>query len=157
MTNQQTAFLNFMEGYADFIEELSKQEEKKYKALISYDHQQVDHMLADQQAALMKIETMEKQRENFQQEAGFKDMTFKEILTQLEPADRENFQQLFQRVEIAVMDIRFINSKALSFAKLNLKELGTVIPPEAQGISTSYSPMKKKVQKENIQIFETKI
>lgn len=157
MTSQQTAFLDFMGTYANFIEEISGQEDKKYKALISYDSREVDHMIADQQATLMRIDAMEKQREKFQAEAGFEGLAFREILAQLEPADREPFQELFQRAATAIMNIRFINGKALSFAKMNLKELGTVIPPEAQGVSTSYSPGKKKVEKENFQLFETKI
>ena len=63
MTKELDIFYAFLEDYADFMEGLSDQEDGKYAALLSFDAHKVDHVISEQQAALMRLDAMEKQRE----------------------------------------------------------------------------------------------
>ena len=67
MTKELDIFYAFLEDYADFMEGLSDQEDGKYAALLSFDAHKVDHVISEQQAALMRLDAMEKQREKLQE------------------------------------------------------------------------------------------
>ena len=80
MTKELDIFYAFLEDYADFMEGLSDQEDGKYAALLSFDAHKVDHVISEQQAALMRLDAMEKQREKLQEEAGLGGCSFREIV-----------------------------------------------------------------------------
>ncbi|MCI8649704.1 MAG: hypothetical protein HFG20_06275 [Anaerotruncus sp.] len=156
MTQQQNVYYSFLEEYARFLEDCAQQEAKKYHALISYQPQEVDRAISSLQAALMRVDQMEKQRELLQEQAGYKGMTFQQILAQADAQDAQKASALFERFQNAVNDIRFMNSKSLEFAQTNIRELDGVLPKE-KGITTSYAPGKMGAASTGSPLFETKI
>ena len=117
-------FCQFLEEYAKFIEEMASQEIEKYSALLSYDHKRMDKAIAAQQAMNMRFSKLEAQRAERQEAAGFGEMTFQQILSQMEGEERRQYYGLFERIRKAVEDVKFFNGKSLSFARAGMQAFG---------------------------------
>ena len=102
MTKELDIFYAFLEDYADFMEGLSDQEDGKYAALLSFDAHKVDHVISEQQAALMRLDAMEKQREKLQEEAGLGGCSFREIVRRADEEDRDYLHALLMRIEYLI-------------------------------------------------------
>lgn len=117
-------FHAFIESYVAFLEEMAASESDKYSALLSYDAKRIDHVVTGQQAMNMRLSHFEEQREREQEEAGFSGLTFAEILNRLDPAQKEPLEELFRRFKMALHEIKYYNSKSISFAKEGMQMLG---------------------------------
>ena len=73
-------FRTLMEEYIAFLEESVEREKEKYAALVSYDPKRTDKVVAEQQAANMRLAQLEERREETQRQAGWEGLTFRQIL-----------------------------------------------------------------------------
>lgn len=120
MRDNVDRYYRFMMQYADFMEEMAKQEDVKYGALVSNDLPRMEKSIADQQAMLMKLENLERQRISLQEEIGWADKAFREILGELPEDEQDPYTKLFDRISRLLEHIKFGNEKAMSYAKMNL-------------------------------------
>ena len=157
MTKELDIFYAFLEDYADFMEGLSDQEDGKYAALLSFDAHKVDHVISEQQAALMRLDAMKKQREKLQEEAGLGGCSFREIVRRADEEDRDYLHALLMRIESAVMDIRFRNAKSTSFARDSLRAFSQNADSPERKVTGGYTSEKKVVEGPGSPLFETKI
>lgn len=118
-------FLVLMEEYTVFLEEMVEREKEKYAALVSYDPKRADKAVAEQQASNMRLAQLEGRREETQRLAGWEGLTFRQILDQTEDSEKDRLAGLFERFENSVNEIRYYNSRALSFANDGLRILGS--------------------------------
>ena len=151
---QMDHFRTFMEGYVSFLEEMAAGESEKYAALISYDAKRIDRIVTGQQAMNMRLSHFEEQREQEQEALGFAGLAFAEILDRLEPPQREPMQELFRRFEMAIYDIKYYNSKSLSFAKEGMQMLGIT-----EGTKAPYTPKGRQSPgaAQSASLFEAKV
>lgn len=147
-------FRTFMEGYVSFLEEMATGEGEKYAALISYDAKRIDRIVTGQQAMNMRLNHFEEQREQEQEAAGLEGLSFEEILERLEPSQREPMQELFRRFSTAIYEIKYYNSKSISFAKEGIKMLGMT-----EGTKAPYTPkgQQRPGGMQNASLFEAKV
>lgn len=96
-------------------------EQEKRKALVSDDVPRMEHMMCDQQAAVMKLENLEKERLHLQQEAGFSGLTANEILEKISAADKERLTNCFDELRTAAKELKAYNEKATELAKASLQ------------------------------------
>ena len=92
--------------------------------MVSYDPKRTDKVVAEQQAANMRLAQLEERREEAQRQAGWEGLTFRQILERTDGAEKDTLTGLFERFENAVNEIRFYNSRSLSFANDGLRILG---------------------------------
>ena len=92
--------------------------------MVSYDPKRTDKAVAEQQAANMRLAQLEERREKVQRQAGWEGLTFRQILERTDGAEKEILAGLFERFENAVNEIRYYNSRSLSFANDGLRILG---------------------------------
>lgn len=121
---ERNEFRTLMEEYIAFLEESVEREKEKYAALVSYDPKRTDKVVAEQQAANMRLAQLEECREEAQRQAGWEGLTFRQILERTDGAEKDTLTDLFERFENAVNEIRFYNSRSLSFANDGLRILG---------------------------------
>lgn len=127
----------FLENYASILEELSDREQEKYRALISFDGEQLAKAIAGLQSGIMQLDSMEARRMALQEAAGFGGATFRQVLDQAPEGERPRLQLLFRRAEMAVGNIKFMNGKSLAVAREGLAAL----TPEALGENRNlYAP-----------------
>ncbi len=129
------AFYQFLNEYAAFFEEMMAAENDKLGALLSNNLAAIEHSIATQQATEKRLENLERRRVELQTAAGWSDKTFHEIIG-LSPQDKkQELQLLFNRVEQAISQIKYLNGKSMGVARSNMQALGArpQSPPKAGG------------------------
>ncbi len=107
----------FLLKYAQKLEEVQNAQELKLATLVAGSYKQLEKSIAEQQAAIMTIESLEKKRNSLQQETGFGTMTFSQILTACDSEYKGRLEEIFERISSSVTSIRFANQKAMNYAK----------------------------------------
>lgn len=113
-------YQQYLAEYAAFLEGMAETEQEKYAALLSFDAARMNKTVAGLQSAVMQLDQMEAKRMQLQQAAGFEGLTFTQLISRLGPGQRPEMEALLGRVQRAVWQIKFMNEKALAFAKEGL-------------------------------------
>ena len=151
----RTEFRTLMEEYIAFLEESVEREKEKYAALVSYDPKRTDKVVAEQQAANMRLGQLEERREEAQRQAGWEGLTFRQILERTDGAEKDTLTGLFERFENAVNEIRFYNSRSLSFANDGLRILGAAGVGQQTGTYDAAGRQRDGVK--GASLFETEV
>lgn len=115
-------------------------EKEKQKALISWNVNQMEQMVNDQQAAIMQLDNLEKQRIHAQCQAGFSGLSANEILKRAPQPVHDRLAASFQALREAAQKLKLYNKKANEFAKASLQFLQTVSGKRVQPATrTTYS------------------
>lgn len=147
MGQQAERFCSFMEEYAAFMGEMAAQEDQKYSALISNDLARMDKAIAQQQSTLKRLEKLEERRMALQEELGWQDLTFAQVLEQLgEDPRREQLEELFAQTSRTLEQIRYSNDKSMSFAKMSLQVNHLLAPEDDKpyGVHKEKSPRREE-------------
>jgi hypothetical protein len=97
-------------------------EQEKRQALLSDDLDRLEGMIQAQQAAIMKLESLEKLRQEAQESAGYHQMSADEILELLdEGPDKEALAQHVGELKQTMDEIKYHNDKAMEIARANLQ------------------------------------
>jgi flagellar biosynthesis/type III secretory pathway chaperone len=108
-------------------------EQEKRQALLSDDLDRLENMLQAQQAAIMKLESLEKQRRDAQEKAGYHDLSADKILELLaDGPDKATLSRQVEELKQTLDDIRYQNSKALEIARANLQIVNTLATGQEQ-------------------------
>ena len=80
------------------------------------------------------------------------------MIEQAGDADRQNLQQIFDRMQRAAEEVKFLNEKSMKIVKTNLQLLRHVTPTNLQANNQGYTPDGEKPDwGKNVSLFETKI
>ena len=102
-------------------------EQEKRQALLADDLSRLEGMIQAQQASIMKLESLEKQRVEAQDKAGYHNLKADEILELLdEGPEKETLQQHVGSLKQSMEEIRYHNDKALEIARANLQMFNTL-------------------------------
>ena len=97
-------------------------EQEKRQALLSDDLDRLESMIQAQQAAVMKLESLEKQRVEAQDEAGYREMNADEILEKLgNSPDKATLARQVDELKQTLQEIRYQNDRSLEIARANLQ------------------------------------
>jgi flagellar biosynthesis/type III secretory pathway chaperone len=108
-------------------------EQEKRQALLADDMDRLEAMLQSQQAAIMKLESLEKQRLAAQERAGYDHMTAAEILAVLqEGPEKQELAQQTAELRETLAGIRYHNEKALEITRANLQMINTLATGQEQ-------------------------
>lgn len=125
MLEQFEELIGFLQGYADFFEDIVKVEKDKLSALFSYELKRMEKSMAEQQAVEKQLQNMEKKREEMQEHAQVGGKTFREIAEIATGQEKEKLRELFERIQQAMDEIKLYNGKSLEFVRSNLKTIGS--------------------------------
>ena len=108
-------------------------EQEKRQALLSDDLDRLEDMIQAQQAAIMKLESLEKQRMEAQAKAGYHSLTAAEIIELLEDSpDRETLERQVNELRQTLEDIRYQNGRSLEIARANIQIINTLATGKEQ-------------------------
>lgn len=151
-------FLAFMERYTVFFEEAAEAEKTEHEALSRNELKAIEQALSHQQAILLQMNSLEKQRLEFQENLGFENKTFREIIAVLKGAEQDTMQALYDRLTAAIETVKKYNSESMRLAENRIKLFAKLMPEEAAGTPMAYSKgQKREPEKAKIPSFETKI
>lgn len=123
MNENQTKMKQFLEEYLKTFESILKDEQEKLRNFVSFDLEKINSSISKQQANEMRIANIEKKRMDVQRQLGYAGMTFKQIIDTYE--DKNEMNNLYDKINHVVNEVRFYNQKAMDIAKgqLNLYEI----------------------------------
>ena len=102
-------------------------EQEKRQALLSDDMDRLENMIQAQQAAIMKLESLEKLRMEAQEKAGYHKLSAEEILELLdEGPDKEALARHAGELRQTLEEIRYHNDSALEIARANIQMIETL-------------------------------
>lgn len=158
-TPEHDAFVEFMVDYTAFLGRMRADEKDKLAALASRDLSRIEHSIATSQANAKQLENFEARRASLQEAAGYRGLTFRQLIEQAPPREQDRLWQLFSRFEGSVAEIRFFNDKSMAVARDNMIEIDPeavlASPAGAKG-NNPYEKIREK-QNENSKILETKV
>lgn len=125
--NKFTDFLTATERCVAQCKTMLEFEQEKRQALLSDDMDRLENMIQAQQAAIMKLESLEKQRMEAQEKAGYHKLSAEEILKLLDDGpDKEALAQQAGELKQTLEEIRYQNDRAMEIARANLQIIETL-------------------------------
>lgn len=142
MNENQAKMKAFLEEYLRVFETILKDEQEKLKNFVSFDLEKINGSITKQQANEMRIANIEKKRMDTQRKLGYENMTFSQIIETFE--EKKEMQELFDKINAVINDVKFYNQKAMDIAKgqLSLYEVMN------ENGMTTYNKDSKKVNSE---------
>ena len=120
--NEMQAFLTATERCVTQSKTMLSFEIEKRQALLSDDLNRLENMIQAQQAAIMKMDSLEKQRLEAQEKAGFQNLSAVEILDRLDDSpDKAILARQVGELKLTLEEIRYHNEKAMDIARTNLQ------------------------------------
>ncbi len=129
--SQAREYIEFIEGYADFLEKAAQCEKEKYAALLSYDRTRTEKVVSEQQVMNMKISELEERRSALQQRMGCSLLTSSQIAKMLETDDRSRLEDALKKFESNINTIKYFNRKSLLFVNEGLGMLNAGIEKQS--------------------------
>jgi len=108
-------------------------EQEKRQALLADDLDRLEHMISAQQAAIMRLESLEKQRLDAQEKAGYSQLSAEEILEQLSDGpEKTSLAEHVRELKQTLEEIRYHNGRAVEIARANLQVINTLATGKEQ-------------------------
>lgn len=132
-----------LEEYADFLARMAKDEDEKLQALVSNSLPRIERAISVAQANAKQLESFELKRIRLQEQAGYGNMTFSEMIESAPEEERQSLEALLWRIQEYVDRIKYTNSKSMKVARVNMKE----IDPAAEVPGAVHSPASDAYRK----------
>lgn len=132
--------IEFMEEYAEFFDKMVDVEEEKLNAILSYNLKELEKSVASQQSIQLYLERMEKKREAVQERANLTGKTISQIISLAENSEKDALQEIFERIQESVEDVRYLNSISMDKVKENLNILKDLGGKELPDTAKTYGP-----------------
>lgn len=150
------AYAEYLGQYADFLDAMCAQAGERYHAMASFDAARLNHAMAALQSNVMQLEQMETRRVQMAEEAGYPGLTFRETLQKVPEEARTALEPLFRRISLAAENVKFMNEKAIEFARQNLSTLAPGTLGERQNLYVPPAFAKAQKNAESTAVFEAK-
>ncbi len=83
----------------------------------------IDECMTKEQSLILAIKGLDKKRETLQEELGFKDLSFREILEKTSQEETEKLAPLFEALSREIQMFSQVNEDVNTIIKVNLKEI----------------------------------
>ncbi len=83
----------------------------------------IDECMMKEQSLILTLKGLDKKRETLQEELGFNNLSFREILEKVSDEDREKLAPLFEVLSREIQMFTQVNDNVNSVIKLNLKDI----------------------------------
>lgn len=120
-------FKKIIHDLTALFEEQLPLEQEKLKAVQENNVAVVEDCMKKEQAVMLKLRGLEQKRENAQQELGWEGKTFREIIELAPQEERQELQQMFDRLSAAIRVFRETNEGAMDAMSVQLREIEKVI------------------------------
>lgn len=145
-----------MSEYIEFLKQMVEAQKIQLEAVLSREIKLVEKNMSVLQTYLMKLDNMEKKRMDLQEQAGYADMTFKQIIENTPSEDRPEAQRMFDEMDRCVSEVSFYNKKSQEKVKLDLQLMGNSKMVSTASNVGGYTANKKAVDTDSRSLFEGK-
>ena len=115
--------IQFLTEYTEFFEEIERKQAEKLGMLLTRELNKVESALLMEESMEKQIKNMEEKRQEHFTSQGLVGKRLKERVEESSGEERETLRQLQRRLEDAIGNIRYYNSKSNELAKEELFRL----------------------------------
>lgn len=146
MTKELQEYLQSVQVCLTQCEDMLEKEQEKRRALLGRDMTTLEKVMGDQQANMMQLERIERQRLQAQKKAGYGELSAREVLEKIpEGEDRVQAEALFSKLRGTAMQLQALNQEAMDIAQNELQfyeQYGAIERRNTQ--SPTYRPGQNK-------------
>lgn len=152
-------FFGFLKEYADFLDTVVSEEKEKLEALLSFELKRIEQSISAGQAIAMQMDGYEKKRLALQRQAGLEGKTFRQIMEAADGESAAKLRNLFERIEHALLDIKFYSAKSMGLVKMGLQTTNQAVSSSGKSEPHGYTAFRTQTAcaHNSADSFETKI
>lgn len=133
-------FCKTIRKLTDTVSQLCRLEEQKATIASEKQHARMEPLLRKEQALILSLRGLEKQRMEQAEELGWKDLTFHQIMTQADPEQQETLSPLFAELQKETGHLKQTREAADRIVQVRLRELETACAAAQKASGMSAAP-----------------
>lgn len=118
---------NIVLSLIELLGNLIKIEQDKLKAVTSNDLDTLNACIKNEQVEVLKLKGLDKKREQIQADLGYKNLTFKEIISLLPAEQKEQSQKLYDTLQQTTNEFNELNNSVKTAIDVNLHTINTTL------------------------------
>ena len=138
-----SGFTTVIEEYLQLFDDLIAIEQEKLTAAVKNQVSFVEDCINKEQAAMLKMRGLEQRREKEQQNLGFADLPFREILAQVPEDTAHVLRPLFEILTQRLTAFRSVSDSAKDAIQVNLHNIQIALAAQEAGNKT-YTPTREQ-------------
>jgi Mg2+ and Co2+ transporter CorA len=128
--------IDVIEDMIHLFQNLIQIEQSKLEAAVKNRVTHVEDCMNQEQAAILKLRGLEKKREVCQEQLGYKNDTFQQILSKTTGTEHNQLKKLFDSLSYQVRQFQEVNESARSMIEVNLHMINKELNNSQSGITT---------------------
>ena len=138
-----SAFEKVIQQMIELFDRMIPLEQSKLEAVSKNKIAVLEDIIKKEQAEIMSLRGLDQKRERTQEELGWKDLTFQQILKEA-PEEQSKLQELFDELAGRVKTFQSVTESSKTMMEVNLHAINQVIAQQAGGTQT-YKEDRKSV------------
>lgn len=137
-----TSFISLIKEFLDLFQSFTVVEQQKLDAAVANDLSLLEDCMKKEQAFVLRLKGLEQQRDTLQAKMDMKDLSFREILSEVPPETERELSPLFQELSEKVRTFQSIHASAQDAIRVNLHKIQSILnhgQPESAVYSSSGS------------------
>lgn len=127
------SFVYTLEELSEIVVQLTKAETAKAEVASSGEHGKMDSFLKEEQALLLRFRGLEQQRNRKAIELGWKDLTFRQIIENVEKEDVAVLSPLFTQMEKQIEELARARDSSNRIISVRLREFEHILGASTLG------------------------
>ena len=130
-----SAFQELIEQFIALFDRMIPLEQSKLEVVSRNQVARLEEIIKKEQAEIMSLRGLDQKRERTQEELGWKDLTFQQILKEA-PEEQSKLQELFDELAGRVKTFQSVTESSKTMMEVNLHAINQVIAQQAGGTQT---------------------
>lgn len=126
------SFVHTLEELSKIIAKLTEAEKSKAETASAGEHGKMDSFLKEEQALLLKLRGLEQLRGRQAADLGWKDLTFRQILSTADEAEVSVLSPLFSEMELLLKDLTDAEESSSRIISVRLREFEHILGANSQ-------------------------
>lgn len=130
-----SAFEKVIQQMIELFDRMIPLEQSKLEAVSKNKIAVLEDIIKKEQAEIMSLRGLDQKRERTQEELGWKDLTFQQILKEA-PEEQSKLQELFDELAGRVKTFQSVTESSKTMMEVNLHAINQMIAQQAGGTQT---------------------
>lgn len=131
-----SAFQELIEQFIALFDRMIPLEQSKLEVVSRNQVARLEEIIKKEQAEIMTLRGLDQKRERMQEDLGWKDLSFQEILKQLSEEQRPKVKQLFDELASRVTAFQSVTESSRTLMEVNLHTINQILAKHTGGAQT---------------------
>lgn len=131
-----SSFRELIQQFIELFDRMTPLEQSKLEVVSRNQVALLEDIIKKEQAEIMALRGLDQRRERMQEELGWKDLTFQEILRRLPEEERPDMKQLFDELAARVTQFQSVTESSKTIMEVNLHAINQMAARQGGGTKT---------------------